>query len=300
MHGEGIRRTSAIKSVDVSKQNIELYDGIAFQYDSGVLIGEKKERLGGIFSLFPTQNVSDEDLGHWEVVKYKVQKGDTLQKIAERFNISVDTIQKANGGISKVKKGNELIILPVSGELYTTKTGETLAGIAYTMNISLDEIKKYNSVYSDVPVIPEGTILIVPAGGEIKIASSTLPLLKGFFTLPADGWNWGVLHEENAIDITGKCGSDVRASAEGVVVKDDLYGNGKDGWNGGYGKFVLIEHKSGVRTRYAHLDTIRIDVGDVVKQGDIIGFMGKTGGNEDLSGCFVHFEIIGAQNEFGK
>ncbi len=190
--------------------------------------------------------------------------------------------------------------LPVSGELYTTKTGETLAGIAYTMNVPLDEIKKYNSVYSDVPVIPEGTILIIPTKGEGSNASSALPLLKDFFTLPADGWNWGVLHEENAIDITGKCGSDVRASAEGVVVTDDIFGDGKDGWNGGYGKFVLIEHKNGVKTRYAHLDTIQVDIGDVVKKGEVVGSMGKTGGNEGLSGCFVHFEIIGAQNEFGK
>ncbi len=89
------------------------------------------------------------------------------------------------------------------------------------------------------------------------------------------------------------------AAAEGLVVPDPQIPNTTDGWNDGYGNFVLIEHPFGndVRTRYAHLEKVLVSIGDYVKQGEVIGLMGETG---DASGCHVHFEVYGAQNPFAK
>ena len=95
------------------------------------------------------------------------------------------------------------------------------------------------------------------------------------------------------------CGASVRAAAEGLVVPDDSFSSGLDGWNGGYGKFVLMEHPFGdsVRTRYAHLATVSVNIGDYIKQGEQIGTMGRTG---DSSGCHLHFEVYGAANPLAR
>jgi len=72
------------------------------------------------------------------------------------------------------------------------------------------------------------------------------------------------------------------------------------GWNGGYGIYVLLEHPNSTRTRYAHLQKVSVSVGDYVSQGDIIGYIGNTGNTHGVTGCHVHFEVIGAKNPFAK
>lgn len=117
---------------------------------------------------------------------------------------------------------------------------------------------------------------------------------------PTKGLNWGVPHPQNAVDIANKCGTPVYAAAEGLVIFDEDFGSGASGWNGGYGIFLLVEHPSGVRTRYAHLKTAAIAVGDHVERGDYIGTMGSTGNVRGETGCHLHFEVLGAKNPFLK
>ena len=83
------------------------------------------------------------------------------------------------------------------------------------------------------------------------------------------------------VDFAGKLGSDVIAVASGVVV----YSGRKDG----YGNMVEIHHGGGVVTRYGHHDELKVDVGDFVKQGDVIGLMGNSGRS---TGPHVHLEVI--------
>jgi len=112
------------------------------------------------------------------------------------------------------------------------------------------------------------------------------------FILPTNGINWGRLHSRNAVDIAASCGSDVVASASGLVVA--LSSNG---WNQGYGKYVQIEHLGEIKTFYAHLSSINVSLGQKVKQGDKIGEVGNTG---ESTGCHVHFEVLGVKNPFIK
>jgi len=233
------------------------------------------------------------------VIVYTVGKGENLGKIASHFGISVQTIVNSNPQVKakKLKAGEELNILPVSGAVYKVQGGDTLASIALSFGVNQERIKEFNKAAGNM--FAPGTTLVIPGGKENKAADSSLPILKNYFSMPADGFNWGILHSYNAVDIANACGTPVKASAEGLVVPDDRYGDGTDGWNGGYGKFVMIEHPAGdgVRTRYAHLDTIAVNIGTYVSQGQVIGTMGKTG---DATGCHVHFEVYGAQNPFAK
>lgn len=137
-------------------------------------------------------------------------------------------------------------------------------------------------------------------GDAISPTDPDLASSKDYFSKPAQGYNFGKIHNNNAVDIANSCGTTVFASAEGLVVPDKNYPDGKTGWNGGYGSFVLIEHPSGAKTRYARLEKVSVEVGDFVKQGQKIGLMGSTGNVHGVTGCHLHFEVLGATNPFVK
>lgn len=235
------------------------------------------------------------------LISYTVQAGDSLGEIASYFGVSVDTIASANpkikGGLLRV--GEKLNILPTSGVVYQTQGGDTLQSISLAFNVAQDKIVEFNPTvnFSSLGV---GTEIIIPHGKNISlVGQGGLPNFSSEFIIPAKGYNWGILHNYNAVDIANSCGTPVVASAEGLVVPDENIPNVLGGWNGGYGNFVLIEHPFGdqVKTRYAHLEKVFVQVGDYVKQGQEVGLMGESG---EATGCHVHFEIIGARNPFAK
>jgi hypothetical protein len=97
-------------------------------------------------------------------------------------------------------------------------------------------------------------------------------------------------HRNNEIDfnMTGTSGDEdlgepVLAAAAGTV-----------GWEGGagsdYGNYLEIDHGGGYSTLYAHLDTKAVHLGDVVREGEVIGTLGKTDGNSPGISAHLHFE----------
>ena len=83
------------------------------------------------------------------------------------------------------------------------------------------------------------------------------------------------------IDFAGRDGSDVLAVASGVV-----------SWSGhrsGYGTMVEVSHGDGLSTRYAHNQENLVEVGDLVRRGEVIALMGSTGRS---TGPHVHFEVF--------
>ena len=58
--------------------------------------------------------------------------------------------------------------------------------------------------------------------------------------------------------------------------------------NGGYGNLIIIQHGNNMKTYYAHLSEIYVNVGDVVNQDDIIGAIGSTGNS---TGPHLHVDI---------
>jgi murein DD-endopeptidase MepM/ murein hydrolase activator NlpD len=250
----------------------------------------------------PLSSVSPDSNG---IKRYKARKGDTFSSLSVQFGITLETIRWANPELkSQIKSGQELVILPVSGVLYNVKKDDTLEAVAGLYQVSQETIKQYNPDYQKI--FSDGIGLIVlpyakPLGKVPAIAvtdGNNLPDLKNYFALPAIGWNWGELHEKNAVDIANQCGTPVYAAADGLVIPDEALGDGLSGWNDGYGTFVLVEHPNGTRTRYAHLDKATARVGDFVSQGQAIGVMGNTGKAHGPTGCHLHFEVIGAKNPF--
>lgn len=98
-------------------------------------------------------------------------------------------------------------------------------------------------------------------------------------------YGWRTLRGQNnfhqGLDIFGPKGDAVVASDGGEVIEVS--------YSSGYGKYCLIRHNEEIVTRYAHCDTIDVEVGDLVGQGYMIGTLGDTG---NVTGVHVHFEII--------
>lgn len=86
----------------------------------------------------------------------------------------------------------------------------------------------------------------------------------------------------SGIDMCGQYGDNIYAYKIGTVVKVQHS-------NVSYGNMVLIKHKDGTQSRYAHMSTISVANGQNVSCGQIIGHMGSTGNS---TGNHLHFEII--------
>lgn len=82
------------------------------------------------------------------------------------------------------------------------------------------------------------------------------------------------------IDIAASSGTEIRATAPGVVAST--------GWAGGYGYLVRIKHKYGFETIYGHCSRIAVNIGENIKKGQIIAFVGQTG---SATGNHCHYEI---------
>ncbi len=82
------------------------------------------------------------------------------------------------------------------------------------------------------------------------------------------------------LDIANDLGTPIYATGDGVVVKSK--------WDSKYGKYVTIRHAKGFETKYAHLNASYVKPGTIVKAGQIIGEMGKTG---VTTGVHLHYEV---------
>ena len=101
----------------------------------------------------------------------------------------------------------------------------------------------------------------------------------GFFATPRSG---NRLHQ--GVDLSADIGTPVLASRLGIVVRAER--------NKGMGNFVIIRHFGGIRTLYGHLSEIYVRPRQIVRQGDVIGAVGKTGNaNYRNIQPHLHFEV---------
>ncbi len=82
------------------------------------------------------------------------------------------------------------------------------------------------------------------------------------------------------IDIAAPRGTTVECAADGIVVAA--------GYDAGYGNSILVDHGSGITTKYGHLSKIDVVIGQEVKRGQIIGAVGATG---KTTGPHLHYEV---------
>lgn len=238
------------------------------------------------------------------IIVYNVGKGETISQIAQKFNISTETILLANEltSSSKIKEGDRIIILPVNGLIHLVEKDETATSIAKKYSANKDEIIAFNNLGDGSVFI--GDILIIPNGKMPKpttqSTTTTVPQIAMPFIAPTIGIVTQNAHfshtingvkQYNAIDIANSLGTPIVAVAGGQIqIVKNIWPNGN---------YVTIAHPNGVVTLYAHLHSFAKNIypGKQVSQGEIIGYMGSTGNS---TGPHLHFHVIGAYNPFLK
>jgi len=258
-----------------------------------------------------SDGTADSDSSFDQISVYVVRKGDAISKIAEMFEVSVNTILWANN-LKKgeaIKEGDILVILPVSGVKHMVAKGETLKSIANKYDADIFDIASFNGITEDTQlavgdelIIPDGEMYIensAGTSGSSKTSSSKTTKtpsknLSGYFVNPAPGAiKTQGLHGKNAVDLGAPIGTPIKAAASGTVLVARM------GWNGGYGGLIIIQHSNGIKTLYGHLSKVNVRSGQKVSQGEVIAGMGNTGHvrpSPGGNGSHLHFEVYGAKN----
>lgn len=236
-----------------------------------------------------------------KVTTYTVVEGDTIEAIAQRYDLSVETLLYVNDMYADdiLQIGQELLIPSMDALVYTVVQGDTMWGVAEAFNADFDEIVAANPDV-DADALQPGQVLFVPGGTppsrRTMVASrggSRTSYSAGRFALwPAygnttDEFGWrvhpvtGVWHLHDGLDIDVAYGTPVAAVEAGTVTTA--------GWLGGYGIAVKIDHGGGITTMYAHLDSVAVSPGDWVEAGELIGYSGNTGNS---TGPHLHFTVL--------
>lgn len=241
-----------------------------------------------------------------EIITHYVQEGETLESIAQRYNLQVETILWENElqKTSTIKPGQELRILPIDGVRHKVARGETIYSVGKKYGLEGSQIQMlvdypFNEFLNDETFeLATGQFLMVPEGvkpEEKKVVpnrgvgylaqtpNAGSVAAQGSFVWPASGMitqRHSFYHK--AIDIASRTAGSILAADSGTVIGA--------GWldNSGYGNRVIIDHGNGYVTLYAHLRSVQVSQGQTVNRGDIIGQMGSTGRS---TGTHLHFEI---------
>ncbi len=235
---------------------------------------------------------------------YRVKSGDTLAKIAARFDVTTMTVWWANDLKAKDRLvvGQKLVIPPVSGLVVEVTASDTLASLAKRYKLSADEILKTNGIQDSHLVV--GQVLMLPGARGAGIVApkprprTTTPPRRsgGSVTVrPPRTYNGGRFawptsshhisqyfhYGHYAIDIDGSTGDPIWAAASGTVIFA--------GWkNNGGGYQVWISHGSNLYTTYNHMSSVAVGRGQSVGRGQRVGRMGSSG---YATGSHLHFEV---------
>ena len=218
-----------------------------------------------------------------KIEDYKIKKGDTLSEIALAKGMDLVEIYSLNGLNDKsIIKVDEIIKVYAERDkktalvdsTYSVKKGDTLYSIARNHKMVLADLLKLNDIKDlNNYTLQAGATLKVKVLKTIYTDFDDLP--ESSFIFPYRGSivsKYGT--DENnlanrGINISGKAGDKVVAADYGIVEYSDNIR--------GFGKVIIIKHKNGYTTAYAHLSDAKVKAGDIVNKGDYIGNIGDTG-----------------------
>jgi murein DD-endopeptidase MepM/ murein hydrolase activator NlpD len=191
---------------------------------------------------------------------------------------------------------------------YTEQFTELKSTIA-SLRESEDQFRKLFSVNSKEQVLKNldttdtGSVDLEELKKEIKVTMETVGGIKDYLSEQRDvyvatprGWPvdghmtspfgervhpiTGKAEYHTGLDIAAEPGAPVRATADGIV--------SFAGWSGANGNLVVLEHGLGFSTFYAHNRLVAVKVGQRVRRGDVISYLGSTGNS---TGPHVHYEV---------
>jgi murein DD-endopeptidase MepM/ murein hydrolase activator NlpD len=169
--------------------------------------------------------------------------------------------------LDEIGLDKQLAVLPVAqgGPYHQLDTQHISADY---LNV-IDKLVELNELEQMITLLPDS----MPVKQEKFYVSSQF----GYRKDPITGRR--AMHK--GVDLAGWHKTDIYAPASGTVTKA--------GRNGGYGKFIEIEHANGLVTRFGHLHTINVKKGQKVEKFDVIALMGSTGRS---TSTHLHYEVL--------
>ncbi|CRF31770.1 peptidoglycan-binding protein [Brachyspira suanatina] len=245
-------------------------------------------KVGDTLKIYDNINItsSSKSTEYRTLENYKVKSGDTLSEIALARGMDLVELYSINNINDKyiLKVGDTLKVyanpkktttLVISN--YKVQSGDSLYSIAKKHKMDLRDLMQLNNIKN-----ANEYKLYVGANLKVKTAKMVPYSFNDDSILPESSFIWpykgiiisgyGVASDKLAnrgVNILGDVGDKVVASDDGIVEYADNIR--------GFGTVIILKHKNGYNTSYAHLSKINVKLGDIVKKGDYIGDIGDTG-----------------------
>ena len=234
-----------------------------------------------------------------QVGQHTVTLGETLESIAQRYNLIPATIMGFNPSTrnGKVSVGATLQIPPFNGIQAEVPAGKTWRDVATAYKIKPDVLFEVNGCQPSPRVVFVPGVNWSPVGNarsQTALVNSTLTTgntLKGQSKVILKyGWYLnpqGQVVFHSGVDLAAALNSPVLAAADGTVAFV--------GEQGAFGKLVVINHQQGYQTRYGQLASLQVKIGQTVQRGQSIGTVGNTG-QPSSAEPHLHFELRSNSN----
>jgi murein DD-endopeptidase MepM/ murein hydrolase activator NlpD len=224
------------------------------------------------------------------ISKYETTINTSLIASLQQAGISTSTIIKLVNAYShqidfqrQIKTGDKIVVIT---EKFVTSDNE-FSHHGKILHASLTSAGTDYNIYLYSPSGKEADVEFFSEEGQsIKSALLKTPIdvvrISGHFGYRKKHPILGFGRMHKGVDFAASAGTPIYAAGEGVVQFV--------GWKSGYGRFVLIKHRNGLSTAYAHASKFanNLKVGSKVKQGDVIAYVGSTG---HATGPHLHYEV---------
>ncbi len=273
-------------SYDVVKHGFKYYVGRFFMHISvGLVLGagffalyiylldspEEKKLKRENHQLFTQYELMNQKLKQIEDVLEDIHMRDeNIYRVIYQADSIPASVRKAGfGGINRYEALEELSNSELIIE--TAKRLDIVQKELYVQSVSFDEIIELAKRNDEL----------------IKCIPAIMPINNKDLTRTASGWGWRIhpiykikkFHE--GMDFSAPSGTEIFATGDGTVTAVETAFSG-------YGKHVKIDHGFGYQTIYGHMNKFNVKVGQKVKRGDVIGYVGSTGTS---TAPHLHYEV---------
>jgi murein DD-endopeptidase MepM/ murein hydrolase activator NlpD len=265
--------------------------------DEGRAVGDLS--LGRDSVIIKPLSIPTSPLANHAPIAHIVASGDTLESIGRQFNLPWRDIVWSNPGLRlPLTVGRPVRLPPVPGVVVVVRAGDTPATLAVAYGVDVSTVLGFNRIRG--PQLMPGSVLVIPVdpaqGPNLSTGVPADPVDPGQFLCPIAGAKiiqqfgptsfaiepsfGGYLHFHTGVDFLAGYGTAIVASAGGRVTAT--------GPADYFGIRVQVTDSFGLVEIYAHMSQVAVAVGQEIRQGEKVGYVGSTG----LSiGAHLHFQL---------